>query len=206
MFTEFTENDLNLYFNEDEKDENNLNFLNDLNDFNNFNDFDPIFRSIGLNDNNLSILQPLQHSQHSQTYQYSNYSQSNNNTILPPQLKKDYNYENINSMTLNSNLNNNKYDIIIENSPTVSNISTNTTNSNTNNNTPNNTNNINVPDKPFHIGPAQFITTLCLAQIISQINQQLEQFFELSYNFFPDHCRVIFFLFSFYIFCFFLLI
>lgn len=52
---------------------------------------------------------------------------------------------------------------------------------------------INVPEKPFYLGPCQFITTLCLTELVSRIDQQLAMFFEASYNFFPDHCRVIVF-------------
>lgn len=55
------------------------------------------------------------------------------------------------------------------------------------------TQNITVPDKPFYFGPTYFITTLCLTELVSRIDQQLAMFFEASYNFFPDHCRVIFF-------------
>jgi hypothetical protein len=49
-----------------------------------------------------------------------------------------------------------------------------------------------VPDKPFYLGPSQFIATLCLTELVSRIDQQLAMFFEASYNFFPDHCRVMF--------------
>ena len=48
---------------------------------------------------------------------------------------------------------------------------------------------ITVPEKPFYLGPSQFITTLCLTELVSRIDQQLAMFFEASYNFFPDHCR-----------------
>jgi len=46
-----------------------------------------------------------------------------------------------------------------------------------------------VPEKPFFLGPAQFITTLCLVDLVSRINQKLDEYFEVSYNFFPDQCR-----------------
>jgi hypothetical protein len=61
--------------------------------------------------------------------------------------------------------------------------------------------NITVPEKPFYMGPTQFLTTLCLTELISRIDQQLGLFFEASFNFFPDHCRVIY-----YFYCFFVLI
>lgn len=49
--------------------------------------------------------------------------------------------------------------------------------------------NVTVPEKPFFLGPTQFITALCLTELISRIDQQLAMFFEASYNFFPDQCR-----------------
>lgn len=49
--------------------------------------------------------------------------------------------------------------------------------------------NITVPEKPFYLGPAQFITTLCLVELVSSITQKLDGYFEVSYNFFPDQCR-----------------
>jgi hypothetical protein len=49
--------------------------------------------------------------------------------------------------------------------------------------------NITVPEKPFYMGPTHFLTTLCLTELVSRIDQQLGLFFEASFNFFPDHCR-----------------
>jgi len=46
-----------------------------------------------------------------------------------------------------------------------------------------------VPEKPFFIGPAQFITTLCIIDLVSRISQKLDEYFEVSYHFFPDQCR-----------------
>jgi hypothetical protein len=49
--------------------------------------------------------------------------------------------------------------------------------------------NIVVPEKPFFLGPTQFITTLCLVDLVSKISQKLDEYFEVSYHFFPDQCR-----------------
>lgn len=159
-FTEFELNDNNSSFLSTEFDD--FTF-NDLTQFEQV-DFDPKFRSIQVADSQqqhtLSFGQPI-------LTKYENNNNNNNNVQGPPSLRKEYqpSFGSVPFQDISSLKSENKFQIQIEKQ------------------------NITVPEKPFFMGPCQFITTLYLTELISRIDQQLTLLFESSYNFFPDHCR-----------------
>eukprot|EP00602_Paraphysomonas_sp_CaronLab_P008291 CAMPEP_0185021230 /NCGR_PEP_ID=MMETSP1103-20130426/3906_1 /TAXON_ID=36769 /ORGANISM="Paraphysomonas bandaiensis, Strain Caron Lab Isolate" /LENGTH=381 /DNA_ID=CAMNT_0027552629 /DNA_START=136 /DNA_END=1278 /DNA_ORIENTATION=+ len=50
-------------------------------------------------------------------------------------------------------------------------------------------NDVSVPEKPFYIGPSQFLCALCLTELVTSVEIQLNRLFEVSYKFHKDQCR-----------------
>jgi hypothetical protein len=49
---------------------------------------------------------------------------------------------------------------------------------------------LNVPEKPFYIGPSQFLCTLSLIELLTTLQMKLNSIFEISYIFHQESCHV----------------
>ena len=171
---------------EDEKQEESFSQLIDFNDLNDFSfeavDFDTKFRSM-----------------HTLNESYPYYSPSSNqfNVYSSSSIPSDE-YYNQNLMSSPSSYektslnqpNKEKLTYTIQENLSIQQSQSQTIPSHSRYNISIDSSNITVPDKPFYIGPSQFVCSFLLSDLILKVHQKLDTIFEVSYDFIQSSCRV----------------